>query len=282
MQKLFNKILVPVDFTSHSKKAVERAVDIAKLYNCSIHLLHVVTISPFASVEIAKGNMAMSNHQINNKEVFEASLKQMCEQTQASSNNKLKVDFSLMKGNWDEVIISLVNENKFDLVLIGQKAKVLGKRNMMISPDNIASRTNIPVITVPANRRLTELFSIVIPVTDFLPVKKLMYGIYIASKYSTTIKLLGIGSEQTKDKVQYYLKKSYQLIHDNCSVKVELETIVSENVADAVTQFASTHSADLLIVNPGTQTKMPGFFSTLFGNVIQKYSTPPVLTVNPV
>lgn len=282
MQKLFNKILVPVDFTSQSKKAVERAVDIAKLYNCSIHLLHVVTISPFASVELAKGNMALSNYHINNKEVLEKSLKQMCEQIHLNSNNKLKVDYSLLKGSWDEVIIGLVNENKFDLVIIGQKVKILGKRNMVIGPDNIAARTNVPVITVPSNRRLTELFSIVIPITDFLPVKKLMYGVYMASTYSTTVKLLGIGNEQTKDKVQYYLKKSYQLIHDNCNVKVELETIVSENVADAVNQFASKHSADLLIVNPGTQTKMPGFFSALLGNVIQKYSTPPVLTVNPV
>jgi hypothetical protein len=109
-----------------------------------------------------------------------------------------------------------------------------------------------------------------------------MYGIYIASRYTTTIKLLGIGNEQMKEKVQYYLKKSYQLIHDNCNVKVELESIFSENVADAVNHFAATHSADLLIVNPGTQTQMPGLISSLLGHVIQRYSKPPVMTINAV
>lgn len=153
---------------------------------------------------------------------------------------------------------------------------------MLLNPDTIALKTNIPVITVPANRRLTRLFSIVIPITDFLPTRKLMYGVYIASTYDTVVKLLGIESEKNYHSMQYYLQRAARLIRDNSSVKVVTEVIRSENVAEAVERFTREKHADLLILNPNTQTKMPGFFSSLIGNIIQKYSSPPVLTVTPV
>ncbi len=78
MQKLFNKVLVPVDFSTQSKKAIERAVEIAKLYHCSIHLLHVVNISPMTSLAIAKGNISIPQSLINDKSELEIELKKMC------------------------------------------------------------------------------------------------------------------------------------------------------------------------------------------------------------
>ena len=77
------------------------------------------------------------------------------------------------------------------------------------------------------------------------------------------------------------MMKAYKLISDNCGVNVEFEKTQAANVADAVNRYAQDKSADLIIVNPGTQTKMPGVLSSLLGNIIQKYSSPPVLTINP-
>ena len=51
MQKLFNKILVPVDFTERSEKAVEKAGEIAAQFNCSVYLLHVRYLSPLERLE---------------------------------------------------------------------------------------------------------------------------------------------------------------------------------------------------------------------------------------
>ncbi len=280
MLKLFNKILVPVDFSAKSKKAVEKAIDIATNYQCSIHLVHIFTLSPFAAMSMADGHIAVPLNINDNTTEIELKLQSLCSHGILLSGNTVKITCSLLKGTWDEGIIELVNENKFDLVLIGRKNRGLRRRKMMLNPDKIAAQTNVPVITIPGNRRIVRLYSIVIPITDFLPERKLMYGIYIASKYDTTIKLLGIENEKTKDRVQYFVDKAYELIKDNSSVRVETETIMSYNVAEAVNQFAMLEAADLVILNPGLQTKMPGFLANLMGNIIQKYAAPPVLTIN--
>lgn len=282
MQKLFNKILVPVDFSSKSRTAMEKALEIARQYKCSIHLLHVVTVAPFDAVAMAEGHMAIPYNMIDNKSELTFQLEKLRNHLNFLSNSAVSVQYTIINGTWNQAIIDFVAENEIDLVLIGQKGRALSKRKMHLKPDVIAERANVPVITVPSNRRLTKLYSIVIPITDFLPVRKLMYGIYLAYEYDTTIKLLGVENDKTNEQVQYYLAKAKQIIADNCDVKVETEIIVSQNIAEAVNQFAMYQSADLIIVNPGSQTKMPGFFSSMLGNILQKYSAPPVLTVNPV
>ena len=282
MQKLFNKILVPIDFSAKSKSALEKAMGIAMEYNCSIYLLHVVTSSPFTAVVMAGGNMTAPFIMIDNKKELEFHLEKLCKHIHSQTDYLIKAEYTIINGTWNEAIIDFVHDNQIDLVLIGQKGRAFRKRKMLLNPDLIAEKANIPVITIPSNKRLTRLYSIVIPITDFLPVRKLLYGIYMAFNYDTTIKLLGVENTKTREQVQYYLAKAHQLIRDNCNVKVEMETIVSQNVAEAVNQFAMLQSADLIILNPGAQTKMPGFLSSLLGNIIQKYSAPPVLTVNPV
>ncbi|MBC7534352.1 MAG: universal stress protein [Ferruginibacter sp.] len=281
MKKLFNKILVPVDLSARSKPAVEKAIEIARQYNCHIHLLHVSSLSSLATVAMAEGHMIVPAINVDTRQELNYQMNRLVKYVQFLSANSFYVSGSIQGGTWNESVVDFVCDNNIDLVLIGQNRSTLTKSKMYVNPDFIAEKTNIPVITIPSNRRLTKLYSIVIPVTNFLPVRKLMYGVYIGSFYNTTIKLLGIENERMKEQVQYYLAKSMQLITDNCDVRVETEIILSENVAEAVNEFAMLQSADLVIVNPGTQTKMPGFFSSLLGNILQKYSAPPILAVTP-
>jgi len=41
------KILVPVDFSEHSARALEMAIDLAKAFGSEIHLLHCYQIQPY-------------------------------------------------------------------------------------------------------------------------------------------------------------------------------------------------------------------------------------------
>jgi len=278
MQKLFNKILVPVDCFSKSTRLLDEIIDIAFQYNCSIHLLYVVTPSLFDNLLFGSVKEELHDGLIENRKELESSMDKFYAYIKHSQKYNGTAAYSILKGNWTDCIAETVSKHKCDLVLIGQHSK-LRRRNIKINPDKIATDTGVPVITIPHNRRMTKLYSIVIPVTDFLPIRKLMYGIYMASCYKTTIKLLGVENEKTMTRVKYYLEKAYALITDNCNIPVDIKIIAARNVAGAVNEFSIMHSADLVIVNPGTQTKMPGLLSSLFGNILQRYSPLPVLTI---
>lgn len=282
MQKLFNKILVPVDLSVESVYAIVKAYALAKQYKCSLTLLHVVTPAPFDGARYADYHLFHSEQFNLLSKKIKPKLERLAHTIRENDGVQLQIESAVAIGNWNDVMINFIRNNEIDLVLIGQKKRLYPKRKIVINPDFITSKTNIPVITVPANRSMTGLHSIVIPVTDFLPVRKLIYGVYIASQDKCVIRLLGVQNKKTETCINYYLKKAYQLIHDHCDLQVELETVYNINVADAINQYAKQNSAGLVILNPGSQTKMPGFFSRLWGNIIQKYAIQPVLTINPI
>ena len=46
--KEIRKILVPVDFSEHSKRALDEAIGLAQVFGAEIHLLHCYEINPAA------------------------------------------------------------------------------------------------------------------------------------------------------------------------------------------------------------------------------------------
>jgi nucleotide-binding universal stress UspA family protein len=277
MKKLFNKILVPVDFSLNTEVVIEGVLDFAKQYHCKIHLLHVTSLYTLAHSE-----SAVSDDGSSKKTAPEFQLEKLSRRIDFLSNDQMHVEYSVIKGSWNQALIDFADEHNIDLILISQREQFLLRKKMLFNPDLIAEKTNIPVITVPVNRSLTSMYSIVIPITDFLPVRKLMYGVYIAINFGATITLLAIENIKTRQKVQVYLEKAEKIIRENCSVQVEKKTVVNGNVANAIQHFATQKSVDLIIVNPGVQTKMPGLLSSILGDILQRYADLPVLTVNPV
>lgn len=281
MQKLFNNILVPFDFSPRSYKAIDKSIELANQFQCNIILLHVVTIVPFASIAAIEGHADISYTAIDNQIELNHKLDKIIAGKQPRLI-KAQIKAEVVLGTWNECVIEFIKQNNIDLVVVGQKIQFYRKRKMFINPDRVAEKSNIPVITVPSNRRLTRLFSVLIPITDFLPVRKLMYGVYLAKYNNASIKLLSVQSDKNREVNEYYLQKAHQLIKDNCNLDTELVTIKSNNATQAVYDYTAKHNTDILILNPHSQTKMPGFFSALLGNIIQKYSPTPILTVNPL
>lgn len=279
MQKLFNKILVPVDFSRQSDIAVEKAVQIAVEYRCSIHLLHAISVEPFAAMAAAGPYLLTGCEGADNYNETAFHLKKICDRIITSTEGVVKASCHILLGSWTQSVIDLVNETGADLVLTGQKNGLFMKGKTTLNPDTVAEKTNVPVITLPPGGSMPELSSVLIPVTNFLPLRKLIYGVYFAAHYNAVIRLLAIGDHSSSSLTQHYLQRSYQLIKENCTLKTELEIAGKGNIAGAISGCTKAKPASLVIVNPRTQTRMPGLVAALTGNILQKHAAQPVLTV---
>ena len=281
MYKLFNNILVPVNFSAASERIVEKGITLANVYSCNIHLLYVdTTQAPQPGLKkVFNFNFLFQKNDIKKAEL---KLKTLAQSFQSSLTKGLKIFSSIEKGHRNDVVINHIIHQKIDLVLETVYSNSIQQNKLSLDVNRIARKTSAAVITVPEDRSISHLYSIVIPVTDFIPLRKLMYGIYLSRYYKTTIHLLGITHEQDFEyskKVEKYMHRSYQLIRDNCDVPIDLTVRNGDNVTEVVKEYASSANPDLVIVHPGRQSRLKNYALGWFSGILQKNIYPPVLTI---
>jgi nucleotide-binding universal stress UspA family protein len=126
---MFEKVLVPLDGSEHSDRALEIAIQIAKRFRAKIALLHVysvtvpaviapepTTLTPagvpvVTSAEVAK--MVEAARIVGNKVLASGE--------QKAKSAKLKVETVLREGNTVQEIVAVAREGEFDLIVIGAR-----------------------------------------------------------------------------------------------------------------------------------------------------------------
>ncbi|HXB34312.1 MAG TPA: universal stress protein [Puia sp.] len=156
VEKLFNNILVPVDLSAATLGVVEKAVDMAMEYGCSLYLLHVSPVNWFPMPRMSADGVIEEIERSNRCELVSQMIG-LANHVKELSDGAVKIDYSLQRGKWDQQIIDMVNYGGIDLVLIGQSEGAGGRKTMSLNPDKIAALTDVPVITLPCGRRLTRL-----------------------------------------------------------------------------------------------------------------------------
>ncbi len=96
---MYQKILVPVDGSEHSKRALKEAINLAKMTEGNITLL---TVYPSGSLS-ARAISALTNEQ------------------RLVESEGIPVDTLLAKGNVVDQIIRTAKEGHFDLIVIGAR-----------------------------------------------------------------------------------------------------------------------------------------------------------------
>jgi K+-sensing histidine kinase KdpD len=111
-----------------------------------------------------------------------------------------------------------------------------------------------------------------------------MFASYLARKYDSTIHLLSITADvlDPDTSKNQYLQKAYQLLRDNTNLSIECHTMRGHNIADSTLRFAEKIKADLIVVNPGEESMLSGFFSKLFRGFLFNESRIPVMTISAV
>ena len=138
---LFEKILVPLDGSEHSMRALKNAIQIAKKFDGSIILIHVYTISSFAitPTQVYKYVQAIRE--------FGGSILEEGEKIVKAEG--VQVDTLLKEGPSVENILEIVTKGNFNLVVMGlrdlSKLKVIFMGSVS---DGVTKNTPCPVLVV--------------------------------------------------------------------------------------------------------------------------------------
>jgi nucleotide-binding universal stress UspA family protein len=154
---LFEKILVPLDGSDHSLRALELAIQIAKKFGGKITLIHVysVTVRPVIMPEpttlTPPGVPVMTPTEVS--KVVEATRKAgtniLADGEQKVKAEKIQVETMLVEGQTVEEIARIAKEDKFGLIIMGARG-ISRIREILLGSvsDGVIRKAPCPVLVV--------------------------------------------------------------------------------------------------------------------------------------
>jgi nucleotide-binding universal stress UspA family protein len=210
-------ILVPIDFQEPSLKALEMAMNVAKLVNGTIHLLYVIPKGDFLT-ELSRGSDELVK-------IADAAKNRLNEIDEKYPD--VKMTTKIEKGRVHDKILEIASELNARYIIIGEnhymddKVKVLGS-----TVTQVVSRSTIPVITVKGDHT-TLGKRIVVPLDLSKETRAQVFNaIAFGMHYNATIHLVSVlmgGISLTKSRIYAKLKKAQRTITENgidCTIKL--------------------------------------------------------------
>jgi universal stress protein A len=143
------RILVPTDFSHPSDKALGEALDIAKQYNASIHLLHVIPqeIDYMCSVDYCVDVGTVQQLQEKLLTGAHQSLRKQLEKFPLSKD--VKIDTEVRKGHPADEILKAQEEKGAELIVMAPLGRTgLAKFFVGIVTNTIIKTARCPVLLV--------------------------------------------------------------------------------------------------------------------------------------
>lgn len=155
----YRSVLVPIDFSEHSKKTIEYATQLAALTGAGIKILHILQMPEYPTgfyegiyipPDLAKGVVEAAKRDVNEQ------LSQVIGEILAKG---LQAQSILRMGNAYEEIVSVAKEMDVDLIVIGSHGyRGLGRlllgstveRVLQYSPCAVLVVKDSPVASLPA------------------------------------------------------------------------------------------------------------------------------------
>ena len=138
-QKQFTNILVPVDNSKNAFRALDYALQWAKMINAKITLVHVISYHKALAKMVGPYKGALISH----VEDF------MHKPKLCASKLNVKIEKKILYGNVSEELLKLIKQKKFDLVIVGRRgtSKITGSTLGSVS-NALVQNSKVPVMVI--------------------------------------------------------------------------------------------------------------------------------------
>jgi len=275
-----NKILIPIDFSEISGRAIKQGVAIAKVFQSEIILLHVQgkdnLVDPILTVFKIKDLRTITNYSENKL----ANLARLL-----TEENNLIVSTRCVKGKITTEISDIAKECGVGLIIMGTQG--IESTNDIILGSNsyrVLTKSGIPVMTVRKEMDHTGFTNILLPVDSSEHSRqKVNSAIKIADKFNATLHILGLLGKHEAD-YEYKLNVILPQIRKMASEKhivCTIEIDVTGNRAERTLEYAEEIKADLIIIMTDEKTEFPDLLFGSYAHQLIDYSKIPVLSIPP-
>jgi nucleotide-binding universal stress UspA family protein len=243
---------VPVDFSINTEVAIKKALEVVDRQGGVIHLFHVkkninhnLLSLVWSKPQDIKGYAKILARWKTFLEVADVTVKV----TYSIENH-----FSIQR-----CIEQKTKQIKADLVVIGKKSNhsLLFFLNTVF-PDKLCELTNSAVLTVKPGSLHNKIRTLVVPITTGFPSYKIDAIAALSRKGCLKVFLVTFSNAQyvPAEFSASALLKAYQWLRGSVHCQVEYSVLQGKNKSKALMLFAKKINADVLLLDPSSETKV--------------------------
>jgi nucleotide-binding universal stress UspA family protein len=137
MEKIFGNILVPYDDSSHSKRALNKALGMAELTGADLTLVHVISYDETAAKIIQPHEDSILRNELEFLNPIE----------QEALKRNIILQEKILYGNTTKELLHFMNEKNFDVVIMGRRGITDTASTLLGSVSNaLVQNAKIPVL----------------------------------------------------------------------------------------------------------------------------------------
>jgi nucleotide-binding universal stress UspA family protein len=257
------KILVPIDYSKPSLKAVNYALELAESIHAEVIIHHA--IFPFMITEDYFEYSIVENSINAKKEKLQKFIKNL---SKKKNSNDIKISYSCHIGLPCQSILEVTKNQKIDLIILGTGGTkdfnqvIIGSKTA-----NIISNSTVPVFLLPINSIVETNKTEIVFATDFLDVpkgksKKIL--IAFAKSKQAQINVLHIIKSGNMPEIEIlekeFNKSLYQIPH-------KFSYVSNSNTIVAINEYLNNSSSQILCLIK----RKHGIISGLFHKSVSKY-----------
>ncbi len=260
-EALPRKILVPIDFSEHSRNAAFFALKVANIYKAEVKILHVfnspiVDMIPFTDAASIQIDVDIS-YQILQKTAKENLIKffnKLRSNADQNDMKNLKIGYSLREGFAAYGIIDMCKRYKPGMVIMGTKSEGFRSTELVGSiAAEVGKETKIPILVIPEKANLKDIAEVknVLYATrfddnDFIAIRKLMT---ILSGFHVKLVCANVTDDpenriaQAKmSNLKEYAKKTFK------KSQIDFEIIRGKSASEGFRDYIAVKDIDLMAI----------------------------------
>jgi len=288
----FKKILVPVDFSEFSDKAVEYALTLAEKFCADITLLHAIVLF---REDFDEEDQLQAYRTLVFKQEKEKS-KKLASRCQKIQKKGIKIHSAVQRGfSESETILDYIRDHRFDLMVMGTQGRTGWKKLLLGSvTETVVRKAEIPVLTVHKDSSPTDFRRILVPVdfTEHSP-DTINLGKELARRFKSRLDFLHV--VETRDHPEFYSISFQPILKANPGLKdhitknlKELSGTAAKNVTHSVREgkvykeinaYVEEKGIDLIVMGTNTVHELDEILMGSNSERVLRITPCPVITI---
>lgn len=286
------KILVPIDFSSHSMKAADWAIHTASVYDAKIlffHAYYVPVATGVLPIEVTITGEMFNNdalRAIREKVIHEmAEFKEAIKQKMTSGEmKKVSFDTDISEGVPEDEIIRVSKYFKPSLIVMGSRGKGTRDIDYLGSvTEEVIDRSRIPVLAIPNISKINHLEEVknLAFIAQFNQKDLISFDALMKLRSETNFKVHFLHISDKMDQwdevslagMQEYLQKMYPNLTATYGI------IDGSNKFKSMEEYVRKYDIDMISLTSHKRNVFVSLFSTSIANQMLFHSTIPILVL---